>query len=394
MTSSERPFALTRLTVSDFRCYERAGVVLDGRPVVLTGPNGAGKTNMLEALSLLAPGRGLRQARLADLRRRGTGGQTADDWAVAVSVRGPDGDDIRLGTGTAGGERRVTRLNGAPAASASVFAAYLRLVWLTPAMDRLFIEGTTGRRRFLDRLVLGAVPAHGAAAVAYERAMKERSRLLRDGGGDRSWLDALEARMAEHGTAMAAARVTFVAALCRAIDATPASAFPHADVCLDGGLEARLSAEGPDAAQAWFRETLAQTRQRDGAAGRALTGPHRTDLIVRHRPKAMPAADCSTGEQKALLVGMVLANARLRMEEDRRPPVLLLDEIAAHLDADRRAALFDQICAMGAQAFMTGTDPDLFSALRGQAQFFRVADAQVHSAGDLFPEQDAPHRDA
>ncbi len=383
--------AVVRLSLTQFRCYAHGDLDLDGRPVVLTGPNGAGKTNVLEALSLLAPGRGLRNAAAIECARRGPdapgpalAGAQAGAWAVAATLRQSRGDgeydETRIGTGIDSEGRRVARVNGAPAASSGAFTDYLRLTWLTPVMDRLFLEGASGRRRFLDRLVLGADPAHGKRAAAYERAMRERTRLLKAGGTDDRWLSALEAQMAEHGTALAQARRTYLAGLAGVIDAAPDSAFPKADVALEGDLEARLADTPADRVETDFAATLRQMRGRDGAAGRALSGPHRSDLLVTHRPKAMPAGECSTGEQKALLVGIILANARLRAAEDARPPVLLLDEIAAHLDAVRRAALFDALCAMGAQAWMTGTDPDLFAALGDRAQFIAVADAAFRPA--------------
>ncbi len=385
--------AVTRLQLTAFRSYAEASLELDRRPVVLVGPNGAGKTNVLEALSLFSSGRGLRGARLADLthapalmpRADGPdaphGGGAADRWAVALTLHGPTGED-KLGTGTAGGERRVTRVNGASASGAGVFAEYLRLAWLTPAMDRLFVEGPAERRKFLDRLVLGDTPDHGTQAAAFERAMRTRNRLLSDGPADAAWLDALEHQMAEHGCAMAAARLRFLERLRGAIDdwgadgctGTGEPAFPFADIRLEDGFADGAAAGAGDGAEG-YRARLRSGRARDGAAGRTLEGPHRADLHVVHRAKGMAARDCSTGEQKALLIGLVLANARLRALEDRRPPLLLLDEVAAHLDGARRAALFDEICRLRVQAWMTGTDAVLFEAFEDRAQIIGVENA-------------------
>ncbi len=398
--------AVTRLSLSRFRSYEAALLALDTRPVVLVGPNGAGKTNVLEALSLLAPGRGLRGARMADLVHEPAGASTspvsadtgfaeapaalperpgAQDWAVAVTLT-THGGESRLGTGTAGGDRRVVRVNGAAASGAGAFADHLRVAWLTPAMDRLFIEGPSERRRFLDRLVLGDSPDHAAHALAYERAMRTRNRLLSEGPNDPAWLSALEAQMGTHGAAMASARRRFVTRLQAAIDAWGreqdeaghgiAGAFPHADISLEGSWEAAFDEaplnEGGNDSGAVFADRLARSRPRDGAAGRTLDGPHRSDLGVVHRAKAMAARDCSTGEQKALLIGLILANVRLRAHEDGRPPLLLLDEVAAHLDAVRRAALFDELCRLGIQAWMTGTDAVLFEAFGDRVQMIGV----------------------
>ncbi len=382
--------AVTRLSLRDFRSYSQADLMLDGRPVVLAGANGAGKTNVLEALSLLAPGRGLRTAKLAEMARKDPAGAEGfaenalpRPWAVSVTVC-QGADETKIGTGTEPGtpERRVVRINGAPAANAGALSERIRLVWLTPAMDRLFMDGAAGRRRFLDRLILGHDPAHGARAAAYERAMRDRNRLLNDGVRDPSWFEALEAQMAEHGAALAQARVAYLARLRSGVDAWGGdphmeSFFPRADLALEGEVEAWAAQEPQDAVQAQLQRRLADGRPQDMAAGRTLLGPHRCDLTVRHRAKAMAAGDCSTGEQKALLIGLVLANARLAMERDGRPPILLLDEIAAHLDAERRGALFDEICRIGAQAWMTGTDTHLFEGFKGRAQIIWVENSHM-----------------
>jgi DNA replication and repair protein RecF len=366
--------ALRRLAVTDFRSYAHAALDLTGRPVFLFGPNGAGKTNLLEAVSFLAPGRGLRGAAIAEVGRRLPGETQGRAWAVAAEVEGADGI-TRLGAGTEapGAVRRSVRIEGEPAPPARL-SDYLRLVWLTPQQDRLFLEGASERRRFFDRLAFAAEPAHASAASAYERAMRERIRLLTDGPAEPVWLTALEAQAAQAGAALAAGRARTLAALQAEIDARGERPFPLADLSLSGGFE-QMAAEGLDEAaiEARLAAALAGSRERDAAAGRALTGPHRTDLVVRHRQKDRPAAECSTGEQKALILNLILAQAsRLSRAKSDPNPILLLDEVAAHLDVVRRAALFDEIEALGLQAFLTGTDEALFNDLKGRADGVRV----------------------
>ncbi|MEP9401342.1 DNA replication/repair protein RecF [Sphingomonas sp. VNH70] len=351
---------LRRLTLTDFRNHAAATIEPGPGFVVLSGPNGAGKTNLLEAVSLLAPGRGLRRAALSDMAREGGAG----GFGVAAALEG----DIDLATGTLPNapERRIVRINGANA-SAAALAERLSVLWLTPAMDRLFVEPAGERRRFLDRLTLALDPGHGVQATRYDAAMRQRNRLLaEDGVPDRDWLAALEARMVEHGLAMAAARAACVAALDARIAAAPAAGFPRAALALEGW-------QG-DAAR--FARELAEGRARDAAAGRALGGPHRTDLIVADRDRGQAAARCSTGEQKALLLGLVLAHAELVADRSGRAPVLLLDEVAAHLDPDRRAALFARAAGIG-QVWLTGTEAALFAAVPGAATRFHVADGAV-----------------
>ncbi len=380
----ERPAAharigLSRLVVTDFRSYARAELALDGRPAVLTGENGAGKTNLLEAISLLSPGRGLRGVPYAEIARdEGAGG-----WAVAATLETAQGP-LRIGTGIEPGmepaaRSRTVRIDG-EVAGPSALAAHIRTVWLTPAMDRLFLDGASDRRHFFDRLVMGFDPAHGARVNAYDRALRERNRLLADGVFDDAWLSGLETQMAEHGVAIAAARVETLARLRGALDAAETHAFPRAEVALDGTLEAALESDAAVDIEDAFRRELAAMRGRDAAAGRTLTGPHRTDLAVRHVARDREARSCSTGEQKALLIGIVLANARL-LAARGTPPLLLLDEVAAHLDEKRRAALFDEIVALGLQAFLTGADPSLFETLGARAQNFRVARGAIDNAG-------------
>ena len=363
---------LNRLQLASFRNYASLSIDLLPGPVVLTGENGAGKTNLLEAVSFLSPGRGLRRATLEDISKNGN----PDGFAVHAQIESPSGE-CSIGTGTAGlgpGEtgRRV-RINGATARSAEELLDWVRVIWLTPAMDALFTGPAGDRRRFLDRLVLAVDPHHGQRANSYEKAMRGRNRLLVDNSRDSAWFDAIETQMAETGIAIAAARVEMVRLLNAMIDRLPSNGpFPQADIALDGLIEAGIGHQAAVDLEERFRHDLASGRERDRAAGRTLDGPHRSDLRVRHRPKDMPAELCSTGEQKALLVGIILSHARLCAEVSGSAPVLLLDEIAAHFDAGRRAALFDILEELGCQTFMTGTEPALFSSLAGRAQFITV----------------------
>jgi DNA replication and repair protein RecF len=367
--------ALTSLTLTDFRSYERASLETGGLAVWLVGPNGAGKTNLLEAVSLLTPGRGLRGASLPELGRRLPGEAAGRAWAVAANVE-QAGEGVRLGTGVEqpGAARRIVRLEGETVPPGRL-ADHQRQVWLTPAQDRLFLEGAAERRRFFDRLVFAAEPLHAAHASAYERAQRERMRLLTaDEPPDPAWLGALEARMGEAGALMAAARSRTLAALQAEIDSRGDRPFPQARLALTGEWEA-MAAEGRslEAIDQRLVAALAEARARDAAAGRSLTGPHRGDLSVIHAEKDRPAAECSTGEQKALILNLVLAQAaRLSGAESAPDPILLLDEVAAHLDRRRRGALFDEILALGLQAFLTGTDEQLFEDLKGRALGVRV----------------------
>ncbi|MBA1139604.1 DNA replication/repair protein RecF [Mesorhizobium neociceri] len=364
---------ISKLTLTNFRNYASLTIDLSPGAVVFSGDNGAGKTNLLEAISLLTPGRGLRRAPYADVAREGGDG----GFALHARLDGPDGQ-VEIGTGITGGEAageggRKVRINGAPARSADAMLEWLRVVWLTPAMDGLFPGPAADRRRFLDRLVLAIDPGHGQRALDYEKAMRGRNRLLTDGSRDGGWFEAIEMQMAETGVAIAAARAELVRLLAAMIDRLPSSGpFPQADIRLSGDLEEQVANAPAVDVEERYRAALAEGRERDRAAGRTLDGPHRSDLLVRHRPKAMPAELCSTGEQKALLVGIVLSHARLTGEMSGMTPILLLDEIAAHLDAGRRAALFSILEELNCQAFMTGTDAALFSSLRGRAQFLTV----------------------
>ncbi|MBZ9992485.1 DNA replication/repair protein RecF [Mesorhizobium sp. BH1-1-4] len=372
---------ISKLTLTNFRNYATLAIDVAPGAVVFSGDNGAGKTNLLEAISFLTPGRGLRRAPYVDVAREGGDG----GFALHARLDGADGE-VEIGTGISGGDtaeggRRV-RINGA-AARAEDMLEWLRVVWLTPAMDSLFTGPAADRRRFLDRLVLAIDPGHGQRALDYEKAMRGRNRLLTEGSRDAGWFEAIETQMAETGVAIAAARAEMVRLLTAMIDRLPDSGpFPQADIGLSGDLEAEIAAAPAVDVEERFRRALADGRDRDRAAGRTLEGPHRSDLLVRHRPKAMPAELCSTGEQKALLVGIVLSHARLTGEMSGLTPILLLDEIAAHLDAGRRAALFSILEDLNCQAFMTGTDAALFSSLEGRAQFLTVDHGTVGPTED------------
>jgi DNA replication and repair protein RecF len=374
---------VTRLVLTDFRNYREARLTLGTEPVVLTGPNGAGKTNLLEAVSFLAPGRGLRAAKLSEidcrseLPRDAPPSYSTRGWAVAAVVATRHGA-LRVGTGREpnSGERRVVRIDGEPARGQSALGERLGVVWLTPPMDRLFLDGPSGRRRFLDRLVLGLDPAHASRVVAYDQALRERSRLLRDGVHDSAWLTALEQVMAEQGVAVAAGRREAVQRLDRAC-AESDGAFPRARLTLVGVVEDWLEAMPALAAEAKLASALAANRQGDAQAGGALVGPHRSDLDVSLAEKEIAASLASTGEQKALLISILLAHTRLQRAVRGEPPLLLLDEIAAHLDANRRAALFEALLGLDSQAWLTGTDEALFAPLRCQAQFLSVHDGTL-----------------
>lgn len=352
--------AIASLTLSHFRSHKAARLEFDGRPVALVGPNGAGKTNILEAVSLMSPGRGLRRAAAEDLARRPEG----LGWKVSARVRGIAADhDIE--TGAEAGEARYVRLDG-KAATQGALGRVLRVLWLVPAMDRLWIEATEGRRRFLDRIALSFMPEHAEVSLAYDKAMRDRNRLLKDQVTDVRWYAALEAQMVEAGVAVIANRQAALARLALAQDG--GSAFPQAGLSLTG------PEGGPDLAAEDLALALAEGRRRDMAAGRTLQGPHRSDLRAVYLAKGVEAGQCSTGEQKALLISLILANARALAADLGRAPVLLLDEVAAHLDVARRAALYDEICALGAQAIMTGTEADLFSALGSRGQVLAITE--------------------
>ena len=374
------PVAISRLKLSNFRNYASADITLEPGLVVLAGENGAGKTNLLEAVSLLTPGRGLRRAAYTDMQgKAGTGG-----FAIHATVENPDGE-TEIGTGTSGaageGENgRKVRINGANA-TADELMERLRVAWLTPAMDALFTGPAGDRRRYLDRLVLAIDPAHGRRALDYEKAMRGRNRLLAEDSRDGRWFEAIEAQMAETGVAIAAARMELLQLTRAMIERLPdGGPFPKADIAIDGDLERQIADRPAVEIEEGLIRQFAEERGRDRAAGRTLVGPHRSDLLVRHRPKDMAAEFCSTGEQKALLVGMTLAHARLTAEVSGMTPILLLDEIAAHLDEGRRAALFSILVESGGQTLMTGTDAALFSSIADSAQFLTVSNGTVRPA--------------
>ncbi len=353
---------LSELTLSHFRSHKSARLSLDARPVAIFGPNGAGKTNLIEAVSLLSPGRGLRRAAAQEMARR----PEALGWKVTAilhSLHQVHEVEIVAEEGAA----RQVRIDDKSAPHLGL-GRIARVLWLIPAMDRLWIEGAEGRRRFLDRLTMSFLPGHAEATLTFEKAMRERNRLLKDQVRDAHWYLALERQMAESGAEIHANRQQALALIMGA-QMQAETAFPTAELDLT-----QTEGEMPEGADD-LRVALAESRFRDLAAGRTLVGPHRADLYAVYAAKGVPAADCSTGEQKALLVSLILANARALARDFGAPPILLLDEVAAHLDATRRAALYDEICALGAQAWMTGTGPELFSELGDRAQHFNVTES-------------------
>jgi DNA replication and repair protein RecF len=367
--------SLSRLKLTDFRNYAGLSLPLDGRHVVLTGQNGAGKTNLMEAVSLLSPGRGLRRAAYGDVVRAGA----EAGFSVFATLDGMM-DEVDIGTGTEGGDEgqaRKLRLNGTPARTVDELLDHLRVLWLTPSMDGLFTGPSADRRRFLDRLVLSLDPEHGRRAADFEKAMRGRNRLLSEPRPDSAWLTALEKQMAELGIAMAHARHELVGLLSGLVEAARDDGpFPSTTMRLSGFLDEEWQRPAYEIEDIYL-DMLQSGRYRDAAAGRTLDGPHRADLLIRHREKDMEAERCSTGEQKALLVGLILAHAGLVGGMTGHAPVLLLDEIAAHLDEGRRAALFDRVDALGGQAFMTGTDRSMFDALGERAQFLTVLNGGI-----------------
>ena len=373
--------AVRQLRLTDFRNYRQLRLDCGGGPVVLVGANGAGKTNLLEALSFLAPGRGLRRARLDEACRRSRGESDAAAWAVAATFDTPEGR-LAIGTGLDAGRaegalpRRVVRIDGRPATSQTALGRHVAAVWLTPQHDRLFLDGPGERRRFLDRMVAALHPEHAGDVAAYDNALRQRARLLAEGGRDAHWYTALEDTMARHGVALAAARADTVHRL-DAAARLGIGPFPRAGLAMAGDVDGWIDTMPALDAEDRLRDQLAASRLRDAESGTTSSGPHRSDLAVRHLDLDLPAAEGSTGQQKAILVSIVLAHARLMALSRGRPPLLLLDEIAAHLDAERRAALFDEVVALGVQSWMTGTDAELFAPLRGRAQLLRVADGSI-----------------
>lgn len=350
---------LSELTLSHFRSHKRVKLEVDGRPVAIFGPNGAGKTNILEAVSLFSPGRGLRRASALDMCRR----PESLGWKLTGILNSAQ-QVHEIEIWSEHGSARQLKIDGKPAPQVSL-ARVARVLWLIPSMDRLWIEGAEGRRRFLDRTTLSFFPDHGQASLDYEKAMRERNRLLKDQVRDPHWYVALEAQMAKSGASIHANRLAAIERLQQA-QTDAKTAFPAAELELTQG-----EGDMPEN-QADLADALAESRFRDMAAGRTLVGPHRSDLYGYFAAKEIPARDCSTGEQKALLVSLILANGRALSQDIGSPPVLLLDEVAAHLDSDRRSALYDEICAMKAQAWMTGTGPELFEELGERSQSIEV----------------------
>jgi DNA replication and repair protein RecF len=372
---------IRRLSLTNFRSYHAAQVTLDrAGPVVLTGANGAGKTNLIEAVSLFAPGRGLRRATMEELAFAvGDGG-----WAISAEIEGMLGLGM-LGTGIdppadeESSPTRRYRVDREPVSSATAFADHLRVVWLTPAMDPLFNGPASERRRFLDRLVLAVDAQHASRVSARERSLRSRNRLLEDQRGDPHWLDAIEHETAEVAVAVAAARAETVARLSSALEQARGDApeFPFARIALEGWMEELLPSHSAVEVEDRYRALLKENRGRDAAAGRTLEGPHLSDLTVTHAAKNMPASNCSTGEQKALLIRLVLAHARLIRDMTGFAPLLLLDEVVAHLDPGRRAALYDALSSLGAQVWMTGADPAAFGDIVTRAQIFLIRPGAV-----------------
>src|SRR3954466_1007956 len=369
---------IQRLTLNNFRSYRSANLHLETRPIVLVGPNGAGKTNLIEAISFLMPGRGLRRAALEEVAfSEGDG-----SWAASAEVEGmlglaTLGTGIEPPTADATGRTRLCRIDREPVGSAAAFAAHLRGGWLTPAMDQLFAGPASERRRFLDRLVLAVDAEHQGRVNALERALRSRNRLLEDPRPDPHWLVAMHQETAELAVAVAARRAAPVHRLQSALASRKDDAFPSGEIALDGWMERLLPDHHAVEIEERYRGILKNNRARDAAAGRTLDGPHLTDLTVIYSRKSIPAADASTGEQKALLIGLVLAQAGLLAEMTGFAPVLLLDEVVAHLDPDRRVALYAALVRLGAQVFMTGADPAAFADVADRAAVFTVSSGQV-----------------
>ena len=366
---------LSELTLSHFRSHQRLSLGLDGRPVALFGANGAGKTNILEAVSMLSPGRGIRRATIDEIVRK----PENLGWKVSGILHAQNRVH-ELETKAEVGSSRTVTING-KASPQIALAQFVRIVWLIPSMDRLWIEGAEGRRRFLDRITLSFEPKHAEYSVAYEKAMRERNRLLKDMVRDPMWYGALEAKMASAGAKIIENRAAAITRLAEAM-ANAETRFPIADLSIDGPDDSVLIANEGD-----LKSALEMSRPNDLRAGRTLVGPHRADLGAVYAAKKVEAKQCSTGEQKALLLSLILANARALAEDEAAPPIILLDEVAAHLDADRRAALYDEVCALNVQAFMTGTGAELFAELGSRASHFEISEnGGLSNLEEVFPK--------
>lgn len=366
---------ISSLKLHNFRCYAQAALdQLSAGLIVLFGPNGAGKTNVLEAVSLLSPGRGLRGVKNIEMQQQ----SAAKPWAVSAAINNRD-TEIQIGTGLdPATEKRLIRIQGVQAKSQSALADYVSCVWLTPQMDRLFLDSAGHRRRFLDRLVFAFDPGHAGRVSRYENALAQRSKILREGRNEPVWLDGLERQAAETGIAIAAHRLDFVRRLQQACDAAETSHFPRAALRVMGSIEELLQRAPALEVEEMFAYQLRASREKDSTSGGAATGPHKSDLSVVYAAKDMNADQCSTGEQKALLLGIILAHAHLIKTERGAPPVLLLDEVAAHLDEGRRAALYAILQKTGGQVWLTGTDESLFAPAQDSAQFFEVREAKIN----------------
>lgn len=370
--------ALTSIQLRNFRSYRDLALTqLPSKFVVLTGPNGAGKTNLLEAVSLLSPGKGLRGADLRDLQNLAL---TSPPWSVSARVVTLYGD-LAIGTGKDPvKDRRIVRIQGETAKSQTALSEYFSCLWLTPQMDRLFLDAASARRRFLDRMIFAYDPAHAGRITRYDNSLSQRSRLLKEGRAEPAWIDSLEQQMAEAGMAVAAARVDFVGRLQAACHRRGGQDFPVADLALSGFLEDRLQTMPALQAEEQFLAALRASRPHDAVNGGAGSGVHRTDLRVRYHAKHMDAEHCSTGEQKALLIGLVLSHAELLQAEKNSSTILLLDEVAAHLDETRRAALFSTLARTGGQVWLTGTDENLFAAIPDRTAFYHAGNGLISRA--------------
>jgi DNA replication and repair protein RecF len=373
------PALVRRLALTNFRNYRAAALEAATRPIVLCGPNGAGKTNLIEAISFLTPGRGLRRATLEEVAYNEGDGS----WAVSAEVEGTLGlatlgTGIERGTDDGTTAQRKYRIDREPVGTAAAFADHLRVIWMVPAMDSLFTGAPSERRRFLDRLATAVDGEHASRVNAFERALRSRNRLLEDPRPDSHWLDAVEHEMAELAVAVAGLRAETISRLSAVLSARAHSAFPPAEIALDGWMERQLANGRALDVEERYRERLRGSRVRDAAAGRTLDGPHLTDLAVVYAQKGTAAAGASTGEQKALLIGLVLAHARLIAEMIGTAPVLLLDEVVAHLDPSRRRALYSELGELDAQVWMTGADPALFAEINGNATFVEVEAGHLH----------------